>query len=38
MNENVMLHTKKDHPGIYVPPPIIYAVVFVTGIAKKVFT
>lgn len=23
---------KKDHPGVYVPPPIIYAVIFLAGI------
>src|SRR5436305_14332816 len=39
MNENVMPgHAKNDHPGVYVPPPIIYALVFLAGIfLQKLF-
>lgn len=39
MNENVMLgHAKNDHPGVYAPPPIIYALVFIAGIfLQKLF-
>ena len=32
MNKNVMVHAGKDHPGVYVPPPIIYALVFMAGV------
>jgi protein-S-isoprenylcysteine O-methyltransferase Ste14 len=35
MNKNVMVHAGKDHPGVYVPPPIIYALIFIAGVVLQ---
>ena len=35
MNKNVMVHAGKDHPGVYVPPPIIYALIFIAGLVLQ---
>lgn len=32
MNEDILLRVKKDHPGVYIPPPVIYAVIFIVGL------
>jgi protein-S-isoprenylcysteine O-methyltransferase Ste14 len=39
MSTHVMVSpAKKDHPGVYIPPPIIYALIFITGmLLQKLF-
>jgi protein-S-isoprenylcysteine O-methyltransferase Ste14 len=36
MNEIITASAdKKDHPGVYVPPPLLYVIVFLSGIALQ---